>query len=133
MEDKACQESPTVKDRACQVSPSDFCPVNSTSRRGSSISTIPLSSDSEATYPITSASENIDLTRAGQNPRPVDLVKPKATSEEVKPPMGIELKIASAASTLSDYKKKRTLLWVLQSDKGKKLKGDYTTLQLGKN
>ena len=119
MEDKACQQSPTVKDEACQVSLSDLCPMNSTS----SISTIPLSSDSE----------NIDLIKGGQNPRQVDLVKPKATSEKVKPPMGIELKIASAASTLSDYRKKRTLLWVLQSDKGKKLKGDYTTLQLGKN
>ena len=63
----------------------------------------------------------MNLTRAGQNSKPVDSVKPKATSEEVKPPMGIELKIASAASTLSDYKMKRTLLWVLQSDKGKKL------------
>ena len=122
-----------MEDKAVQVSPSDFNQVNSTSRRGSSISTIPLSSESEAAYPMTSGSENMNLTGAGQNSKPVDSVKPKATSEEVKPPMGIELKIASAASTLSDYKKKRTLLWVLQSDKGKKLKGDYTTLQLGKN
>ena len=108
MEDKACQVSPSVKDRACQVSPSDFNPVNSTSRRGSSISTIPLSSKSEAAYPMTSASENMNLTGAGQNSKPVDSVKPKATSEEVKPPLGIEVKIASAASTLSDYNQTKT-------------------------
>ena len=116
-----------MEDKGIEVNPKDLDPVNSTSRRESSISTIPLSSESETAYPMPSGSENMNSTEPGQTSKPVESVKSKVrSSEEVK-------KILSAASNLSDYKMKRTLLWVLQTNKNKRLKGDSTTSQLGKN
>ena len=71
-----------MEDKAVRVSPNDLDPVNSTSRKGSSISTIPLSSESETAYPMPSGSENMNLTEPGQTSKPVESVKSKVRSSE---------------------------------------------------